>query len=275
MTLALHAAAWTSAAIVLLIFGYLVREAWPALLDAGPASFLFGTAWHPTSEPPQYGVAALFVGTLATTLGAVLVAGPLGIAAALCARFFAPPAVGRWFTRFVVLFAGVPSVVFGLWGLTAVAPLVRRIAPPGTSLLTAVIVLALMILPTVALLAGTALERVREEHLRAAAALSLSRASTLTGVVWPSARAGFLVAVVLGTARALGETMAVLMVAGNVVRVPASLFDPVRTLTANIALELGYATQEHRAALFVTGLVLLLLVTVLVLVSRAAGAARA
>ena len=164
----------------------------------------------------------------------------------------------------VQLLAGIPSVVYGFWGLVTLVPLVRELAPPGPSLFAGVLVLALMIVPTITLLSLAALERVPENLFQGAAALRLSRWATLRAVVLPSARAGLSTAVLLGTLRAVGETMAVLMVCGNVARTPTSVFDPVRTLTANIALELGYATSEHRSVLFVSGLALMLMVAALV-----------
>jgi len=162
------------------------------------------------------------------------------------------------------LLAGIPSVVYGFWGLVTLAPLVRQWHPPGVSLLTAILVLTLMILPTVALTVDAALAAVPVIHLRAAAALALSRWGMIRAVILPQARSGIASGMLLAAGRALGETMAVLMVAGNVVQQPHSLFDSVRTLTANIALEMAYAMGDHRAALFVSGLALLLMVLALV-----------
>lgn len=155
--------------------------------------------------------------------------------------------------------AGIPSVVYGLWGLMVLVPAIARIGPPGQSVLAGVLVLALMILPTIALVSDAALGAVPETHLRGAAAAGLSRWAIVRSIALPSARSGILTGTLLGTGRALGETMAVVMVTGNVVQVPDSLLAPVRTLTANIALEMAYATDAHRAALFVSGLVLALL----------------
>jgi len=164
------------------------------------------------------------------------------------------------------LLAGIPSVVYGLWGLVVLAPIIRRWQPPGVSLLAGVMVLAIMILPTIALVMDTAIAAVPKPHLESAAALGLGRAATVFRVILPTAKVGILTALVLGAGRAIGETMAVLMVCGNVVQLPASVFDPVRTLTANIALEMAYATADHRAALFVSGLMLLGLIVGMVAV---------
>jgi phosphate transport system permease protein len=154
-------------------------------------------------------------------------------------------------------------------------PLIARVEPPGASLLAAMLILALMILPTVALTADAALESVQQSYWRGAAALGMSREATILGVALPAARGGIFAGLLLAAARALGETMAVLMVSGNVVQIPASLFDPVRTLTANIGLEMAYALGDHRAALFVTGLMLTMLVLGLAALAGRFGEGRA
>ena len=163
------------------------------------------------------------------------------------------------------MLAGIPSVVYGLWGLTVLAPLIARWQPPGVSVLAGALVLALMVLPTVALTASSALAAVPASLLQGAAALGLSRRAVVLGVALPAARGGIVGGVLLAAARALGETMALLMVAGNVVQMPSGLFEPVRVLTANIALEMAYASGDHRAALFASGVLLTALVLALAL----------
>jgi len=250
-------AAMAGAAALLLagMLGFLLAESWPALASGGWLRFA-GLDWYPLEG--RFGLAAMAIATLAVAALAILLAAPLGLACALFARFQAPPALAAGFRGLLALMAGVPSVVYGFWGLTVLVPLVARWQPPGASLFTAGLVLALMILPTVALLAHAALAAVPRSLLDGAAALGLSRRATLLKVAVPAARRGVVGGVLLGLARALGETMAVLMVAGNVVQLPASLFDPVRVLTANIALEMAYAADMHRAGLFVSGLLLAL-----------------
>lgn len=266
---ALRGCALGSAAIVLLMVGFLGLESLPALSRIGAARLLTDRGWHPGAAQPMFGLGAMAAATLLCAAGAVALAGPMGVTAAVFCRFYAPRAVAGAYRRVLQLLAGIPSVVYGFWGLTTLAPLLRRLEPPGTNLLCGVLVLALMILPTVALLADAALAAVPRDHLRAAAALAMSRGATVLHVALPTARAGLGAAVLLGGARAVGETMAVLMVSGNVVQMPHSLFDPVRTLTANMALELGYAAGDHRAALFASGLLLMVIVGLLVI-----GAAR-
>jgi phosphate transport system permease protein len=261
----LWSAAGLSAAIVALIVIFLAREAWPLLARNGIWPLLTDSSWNPTEG--RFGLAPIMAGTLLTAIGATLIAAPLGIASAIFAR----NAPHRWVARgqraLVTLLAGIPSVVFGFWGLVTIAPIVALWAPPGASLLTAIIVLAIMILPTVALTADAALGAVGDNLRLGAAGLGLSREATILQVELPAAGSGIIAGVLLSLSRALGETMAVLMVAGNVVQVPSSLFDPVRTLTANIALEMAYATGDHRSSLFASGLALGAVVAVLAFVA--------
>lgn len=252
--------------IVLLIAGFLVFEAWPALRGIGVARFASDPSWHPAADAARgsFNLLPMIGGTLYATAGAVLLATPLGVLSAVFRHHYAAPAVARVYRRVIELLAGIPSVVYGFWGLVVLVPLIRALHPPGPSLLAGILILTLMILPTIALMADAAMAGVPAAQLRAAAALGLSRWRTVTGVVLPAARGGLSTGVVLGTGRAIGETMAVLMVCGNVVQTPASVFDPIRTLAANIALEMAYALGDHRSALFVSALVLLAMIAALI-----------
>jgi len=203
-------------------------------------------------------------GTLFVTAGSVLIAAPLGIGSAIFCHYYAPPMIAALYRRLIELLAGIPSVVYGFWGLVVLVPLIGRLHPPGTSLLAGIAILTLMILPTIALTADASFSKVPPEYLQGAAALGLSPWVTIRGVAIPAAQSGLLTGLILGTGRAIGETMAVLMVCGNVVQTPKSLFDPVRTLTANIALEMAYAMGNHRSALFVSGLLLMAIIVILV-----------
>jgi len=165
--------------------------------------------------------------------------------------------------RMIELLAGIPSVVYGFWGLVVLVPQIAEIQPPGPSLIAGILILTIMILPTIALMADASLANVPQQYLRAAAALGLPRWATIWNVVFPAAKSGLFTGVILETGRAIGETMAILMVCGNVVQIPSSIFDPIRTLTANIALEMAYALGDHRAALFVSGLVLMAMIVAL------------
>lgn len=257
----LRGAAGVAASAVLLILLFLAVESWPALQHISAERFLADPSWNPAEG--MYNLAPMLSGTLYAAGGALLLATPLGIASALFISYYAPPHGASIYQRLVELLAGIPSVVYGFWGLTTLVPLINQLHPPGASLLAGVLVLTLMILPTVALTAHAALLAVPADYLRGAAALGMSRWGMIQGIVLPSAKMGIVAGIILAAGRAVGETMAVLMVTGNVVQHAASLFDPIRTLAANIALEMPYAMGDHRAALFVSGLTLMLFVMVL------------
>jgi len=257
----LGAVAAAGALLLALVLGFLIREAAPALSAAHVWHFLADDGWYPLEQ--RLGLLPMVWATLAVSLGALLLAVPLGLATAAYETFLAGPAVASVLRLGMGLLAGIPSVVYGLWGLTVLVPLIAGWQAPGASLLAAILVLALMIVPTIAITSSAALGRVPLPWLQGAAALGLSRRALVMGVALPAARGGIVAGIVLAAARALGETMAVLMVAGNVVQTPGGLFDPVRVLTANIALEMAYAGGEHRAALFASGLALALLVLAL------------
>lgn len=255
--------------LLLLIVAFLIVEAWPIIVRHGFLGFVTDRAWHPTEH--AFNLVPMLAASAASSALAIAIATPLGVAAAIFCRFYAPGAVGRLFRWLIVLLAGIPSVVLGLWGLTVIVPLILKLAPPGTSLLAGGLVLALMILPTVTLTTEAALASVPPSYWAGAAALGLSREATIVSIAIPATRASIFAGVMLASARALGETMAVLMVSGNVVQLPTSVFDSVRTLTANIALEMAYATGDHRAALFVSGLALTALVLLLAAAARRSG----
>ena len=260
------AAAFLASGIVVLIGIFLVREAWPAVQTVGLWRFVSDEGWLPAAGVGgKFNLLPMVLGTLLLSFGALLLAAPAGIISALFCRFYAPPFLARPYRRLLELLAGVPSVVYGFWGLVTLVPLIHDLRPPGQSRLAGILILALMVLPTVALLTEAALEAVPPAYLQAAAALGMGRWATVRGVVLPVAAPGAATGVLLALARALGETMAVLMVCGNVVQVPGNLFDPVRALTANIALEMAYATEHHRAALFVSGFALMAMVAVMML----------
>jgi phosphate transport system permease protein len=258
----LRGTAAIAGAIVLLIVLFLVLEALPALRHVGLARFFTDPSWHPAEG--FYNLTPMLWGSLFATIGAVLIAAPLGILSAVFCQYYSPPAIGRSYRKLIELLAGIPSVVYGLWGLVVLVPLIEAIQPPGPSLLAGVAILSIMILPTMALTADASLANIPPQYLRGAAALGLPRWATVRGVALPAAKSGLFTGVILQTGRAIGETMAILMVCGNVVQTPQSLFDPVRTLTANIALEMAYALGDHRAALFVSGLILMAMITALV-----------
>ncbi|SFL36292.1 phosphate ABC transporter membrane protein 1, PhoT family [Nitrosomonas aestuarii] len=257
----LRICAINTALVVVLILAFLLLESWPVLMQLSLTRFVTDTSWHPLEG--AYNLMPMLSGTLLASVGALLLAVPLGMASALFIVFYAPSHLATLYKRLIELLAGIPSVVFGFWGLTTLVPLINQWHPPGASLLAAILVLTLMVLPLITLTAYTALAAVPDELIHNAAALGLSRWGMISGVALPAASAGITAGIILAAARALGETMAVLMVAGNVVQYPETVFDPIRALAANIALEMAYAMGDHRAVLFVSGLLLLLLVMVL------------
>jgi len=261
-----------AAAIVVLVIVFLVRESIPAVRQISPLRFVTDESWHPLSD--QFNLVPMILATAVTSLGALLLAGPLGVGSAVFCEFYAPRSIALGYRRVLELLAGIPSVVFGLWGLVVLVPLVATWGGSGQTLLSATLVLGLMILPTVALTTQIALQNVPREIVLGGAALGLKRWSLVWRIVIPTARSGIGAGLLLALARALGETMAVLMLAGNVVKFPNSLLSPGRTLTANIALEMGYATSVHRSILFMSGLFLMLVVVTLIVMTGLLGGRR-
>jgi len=251
-----------AATLLLWIVLFVFAEAWPALSSIGLVALVADTSWNPTEG--QYNLWPMLIGTVLVSVGAVALALPLGLGSAMFCQFYAPPLLASLYRRLIELLAGIPSVVYGFWGLVTLVPAIGRLHPPGPSLLAGVLILSLMILPTIALTADASFAQMPMAYRQGTAALGFSRWGSIWRVMVPAARSGLGSGVVLATGRALGETMAVLMVCGNVVQLPDSVFAPVRTLTANIALEMAYALDLHRSALFVSGLVLLGLVAGLI-----------
>jgi phosphate transport system permease protein len=258
----LRASALLAGGILGLILLYLVRESLPVLSDIGLMRMLTDTAWSPTEN--LFNLLPMIWGSLLVMTLSVILAAPIGIMSAVFCHFYAGAGYRLVYRRLMGVLAGIPSVVYGFWGLMVVVPFINRLQPPGASLLAASIVLSIMILPTFALMAEAAIGSVPRPLIAGAQALGLDRSGILKIAVFPAARSGIFTGLILTGGRAIGETMAVIMVCGNIVQFPTSVFDPVRTLTANIALEMAYATGNHRSALFVTGLVLLLMVVGLI-----------
>lgn len=257
--------------LVILIVAFLMYESNAAISELG-WRMLTDDSWFPTedAESGTFGLFPIAMGTLLVSGGAILIAAPVGVASAIFNQYYAPQPVAFAYRRIVELLVGIPSVVFGFWGLVVLCPVIAAMVDrlgmenvPGPSLLSAIFVVALMILPTVMLFSETAMRRVPRSHIDGAAALGMGRFSIISQIVLPQTKSGIVSGVALAIARALGETMAVVMVAGNIVKLPTSLFDPVRTLTANIALEMGYAVGVQRSTLFCSGLILLGMVAVL------------
>ena len=226
--------------------------------------FLVGTGWLPTNEK-VYGIFPMIFGTLLACLGALLLGVPAAILCALFMSEFLPPKPASIFRGGIELLAGIPSVVYGFFGLMVIVPLIKKMfkVPSGNSLLAAVIVLAIMILPTIIVVSEKCLKAVPRSRREASLALGASKMQTAWRVVLPHARSGVIAAIILGFSRAVGETMAVILVAGNSVQLINSPLQSVRTLTATIALEMGYADGRHSLMLFSVGVVLLIMILLL------------
>jgi phosphate transport system permease protein len=243
-------AALTSVFAVAMICVFLLGTGIPAIREIGIGRFLLGTDWSPSNVPPAFGILPMIVGSVLVTLGAVLIGVPVGIFSAVYLARSCPTRLYRLLKPGVDLLAGIPSVVYGFFGMAAIVPLF------DSSMLSASVLLGIMILPTVITLSESALRAVPGELYEGAVALGARHYRSVFGVVLPAAKSGVIAAVALGIGRAIGETMAVIMVAGNQPRMPEGLFDGVRTMTANIVLEMGYASGVHRRALIATGAVL-------------------
>jgi phosphate ABC transporter permease protein PstC len=247
--------AFSAIGLLLLITVFIFREGLPVILKSGLPDFLFSAKWAPTKS--HFGILSMIISSLAVTFNAILLGVPLALACAITLAEFTPP---RWVVVLkptIELLAGIPSVVFGFLGVIFLVPLIREnLGGPGLSLLAASVILAIMILPTITSISIDALQAVPLLYKEGALAMGATHWQAIRYVLLPAARSGVVTAIILGMARAIGETMAVIMVAGNALKIPGSILDPVRTLTSTIALEMGYSTGDHRQALFAAGIIL-------------------
>ena len=254
--------AFSALASLLLIAVFIFKEGFPFMLRVGIGDFLFSSTWNP--QVGQYGIYPMIISSLYVTFGAMVIGAPLGIAGAIFMNEFLPRSVMRIIKPTIELLAGIPSVVFGFLGVMVLAPFIREhLGGPGLSVLAASIILGIMVLPTVISISTDAIGAVPNSYREGALALGATRWQSVHMVTLKAARSGIIASIILAMGRALGETMAVIMVAGNTVRIPHSVTDPVRTLTANIALEMANATGMAREALFATGVVLFVVIMIL------------
>jgi phosphate ABC transporter permease protein PstC len=254
--------AFSAIASLLLIAVFIFKEGIPFVFRVGARDFLFSSDWHPASG--KFGIYAMIVASIWVTLGAMAIGAPLGVAGAIFLSEFVPRPVMRVVKPMIELLAGIPSVLFGFIGVIVLAPLIRsHMGGPGLSVLAASVVLGIMILPTVISISTDAIGSVPNSYREGAVALGATRWQSVHMVVLKAARSGIVASIILAMGRAIGETMAVIMVAGNAIGIPHSPLDSARTLTANIAMEMGYATGPHRQALFATGVVLFVVIMIL------------
>ena len=255
------AAALFSVLAVVVISLFLFASAFPTILEIGPLNFLFGKIWKPSND--IYVIFPMIVGSVYVTGISILIGVPLGLFTALYMTYFAPKRLYRVMKPAVELLSGIPSIVYGFFGLMVLVPLFRSIFGSGKSILTASVLLSFMILPTIITVSESSLRALDNSLLEGALALGDTKEKAVFRVMVPAASSGILSSVILGVGRSIGETMAVVMVAGNQPRIPGSVLDGVRTMTANIVLEMGYATDLHREALIATGAVLFVFVLIL------------
>ena len=254
--------ALSSIGSLLIITVFIFEEGLPLIAQTGLKNFLLSSHWAPTRG--HFGILAMIISSVFVTLGALVLGVPLGLACAITLAEFAPERVKILLKPTLELLAGIPSVVYGFLGVIWLVPLIRDyLGGPGLSLLAGSVILGIMILPTVISISIDALTAVPDLYRDGSIALGATNWQTVHRVVLPAAASGIITAIILGMGRAIGETMAVIMVAGNALKIPTSILDPVRTLTANIALELGYASGRHREALFATGIVLFIIIMIL------------
>ena len=254
--------ALSSISALVLITVFIIAQGAPVIAEVGLIKFVFGMEWAPGQG--KFGIFPMIIGSVTVTLGAALLGVPVGICCSIFLAEFAPAPLRNIFRPAIQLLAGIPSVVYGFWGLIFIVPFIRDyLGGPGLSILAGSVILAIMILPTVISISEVSILALPRQYKEGALALGLGHWQSIRSVLLPAAKSGIVAAVILGIGRALGETMAVIMVLGNAVAVPQSILDPVRTLTTNIGIEMGYASGEHRQALFATGIVLFIVIMLL------------
>lgn len=253
---------------LLLIIGFVFYKGLTPFVSKGYSfsDFLFGTKWVPSAD--QFGILPMILASIFGTLGSLVIGVPVGILTAVFIAEVAPRKIGKVISTAVELLAGIPSVLYGVFGLAVIVPWIKNTLnlPKGESLLAIIIVLSIMMLPTIVTVSETAIRAVPKAYKEGSLALGASKIETIFKVVIPAAKSGILAAVVLGVGRAIGETMAIILVAGNSPVIPTSLIQSVRPLTTNIALEMGYAFGTHQEMLFATGIILFLFILILNLV---------
>jgi phosphate ABC transporter permease protein PstC len=260
--LALLLVAFSAVSILLIITVFIFGEGTPVMIKYGLKKFLFSLDWFPLEK--SYGLLPMIIGSLYVTAGALVIGVPLGLACAIVLTEFSSKPLRRILKPVIELLAGIPSVVYGFMGVVILVPFIRdKLGGPGLSVLAAAIILGIMILPTIISISIDSLEAVPRSYREGSIALGATRWQTTRMVMVPAAKSGIIASIILGMGRAIGETMAVIMIAGNAATIPRSVLAPVRTLTSNIALEMGYAAGEHREALFATGVILFIIIMVL------------
>ena len=248
---------------IILIFYFIFSGGLPFILRQGVWEFLTGTNWRPTASQPEFGILPMIVGSLIVTGGAILIGVPIGVLTAVCMVFYCPKRYYRYAKSAINLMAAIPSIVYGFFALQIFVPFFRIMGRSGMNMVTASLLLGIMILPTIIGLSESAIRNVPKSYYQGAIGLGTTHERAILTVVVPAAKNGILSAIILGIGRAIGETMAVILVAGNQPRIPTELNQGVRTLTTNIVMEMAYATGQHREALIATAVVLFVFILII------------
>lgn len=258
------ASALVSVISIVVIFYFIFEGGLPFMVRYGIGDFLFGTKWTPSNANPEYGILPMIIGSLVITFGAILIGVPTGVFTSIFMAKFCPPKLYRFVKPAVNMMAAIPSIVYGFFALRLIVPFMRNlVGGTGMNILTASILLGIMILPTIIGLSESSLRAVPNSYYEGSVALGATHERSVIRVMVPAAKSGIISAVILGVGRAIGETMAVILVAGNQPRIPTSVTHGVRTMTTNIVLEMAYAAGEHREALIATAVVLFIFIIVI------------
>jgi phosphate transport system permease protein len=254
--------ALSSVLILGLIAFFIFEEGIPLIWKVGPRTFILGERWVPSQG--SFGIFPMIVSSFLVTFGALLLGVPLGLACTIFLCEWIPPSAGLVLRPTIHLLAAIPSVIYGFWGLIVIVPLVRNyLGGPGLSILSGSMILGFMILPTIISISEDSLKALPPSYKQGGFALGATHWQTIWRVLIPAARSGIVTSIILGMGRAIGETMAMIMILGNAVKMPSSFLDSARTLTTNIGIEMGYASGDHRQALFATGVILFFIIMIL------------
>jgi len=254
--------ALSSVLILGLITFFIFQQGLPLISKVGPRTFILGERWVPSQG--SFGILPMIVSSFWVTFGALALSIPLGLACTIFLKEWSPPSAGLVLRPAIHLLAAIPSVIYGFWGLVVLVPLIRNyLGGPGLSILSGSMILGFMILPTIISISEDSLRALPSTYKEGALALGATHWQTIWRVLIPAARSGIVASIVLGMGRAVGETMAMIMILGNSVKMPTSFLDSARTLTTNIGLEMAYASGDHRQALFATGIVLFVIIMLL------------
>lgn len=250
----------TAIIAILLICYFIFSNGIPFILHYGVGNFLFGSEWSPSNSPASFGILAMIIGSVLITCGAILIGVPTGVFTSVFMVYYCPKPFYRLLKSAINLMAAIPSIVYGFFGLQLLVPWIRTWGGNGMGVLTASLLLSIMILPTIISLSESAIRTVPKSYYSGSLALGASHERSIFKAVLPAAKSGILSAVILGVGRAIGETMAVILVAGNQPIIPTGLFSGTRTLTTNIVLEMAYASGQHRQALIATSAILFIFI---------------